>query len=105
MVLALMTFQDLWADHHVVINSDNSGAVGVFTRRHSANEMTGAMLTFAVDLCTSRNITLRLTWIPGISNVVADPISRGNTAAFRAIAPSAAILPCPCIGSPFDAIP
>ena len=39
-VLALMTFQDLWADHNVVINSDNSGAVGVFTRRHSSNEMT-----------------------------------------------------------------
>ena len=62
-VLALMTFQDLWADHNVVINSDNSGAVGVFTRRHSSNEMTGAMLTFAVDLCAARNITLRLTWI------------------------------------------
>ena len=103
-VLAIMTFQDLWADRLVVVNCDNSGAVGVFTRRHSANELTGAMLTFAVDLCTSRNITLRLSWIPGTTNVVADPISRGNTAAFRAIAPSAAILPCPCTGSPFDVI-
>ena len=46
-----------------------------------------------------------VTWIPGLSNVVADPISRGNFAAFRAIVPSAATLPFPCPGSPFDAIP
>ena len=77
-MLALMTFQDAWTGHHVLVNSDNSGAVGVFTRRHSSNEMTGAMLTFAVDLCTTRNICLRLSWIPGSSNVAADPISRAN---------------------------
>ena len=104
-VLALMTFQDAWTGHHVHVNSDNSGAVGVFKRRHSSNENTGAMLTFAVDLCTTRNICLRLSWIPGSTNVVADPISRANFAAFRAIAPSAAASPSPCSGSPFDSIP
>jgi len=104
-VLALMTFQEAWSGRHVHVNSDNSGAVGVFTRRHSSNENTGAMLTFAVDLCTTRNIGLRLSWIPGSSNVAADPISRSNFAAFRAIVPSAAALPTPCSGSPFDAIP
>ena len=104
-VLAIITFQDSWAGHHVLVHSDNSGAVGVFTRRHSSNEMTGTMLTLAVDLCTARNITLRTTWIAGSSNVFADPISRRNFTAFHAIAPSAATFPTPCAGSPFDAIP
>ena len=104
-VLAIITFQDSWAGHHVLVHSDNSGAVGVFTRRHSSNEMTGSMLTLAVDLCTARNITLRTTWIAGSSNVFADPISRRNFTAFHAIAPSAATFPTPCSGSPFDAIP
>ena len=62
------------------------------------------MLTFAVDLRTARNIALRVSWIDGASNIVADPISRANFSAFRAAAPHANALATICGVSPFLAM-
>ena len=103
-VLALTTFGEGWHDRHVHIHCDNSGAVGVFTRHHSSSANIGAMLTFAVDFCTARNITVHATWIEGVSNVIADAISRANWAAFRLAAPEANTHPTPCGASPFLAM-
>ena len=104
-VLAIMTYQHTWENQNVHIHSDNSGTVGVFAKRHSSSAAIGSMLTFAVDLCSARNITIHVSWIPGVTNGIADPISRANFAAFRLAAPWAADFPTPCTGSPFTAIP
>ena len=104
-VLAIMTFQLVWQNQSVHIHSDNSGAVGVFTRRHSSSALIGSMLTFATDLCSAQNISIHVSWIPGVTNVFADPISRANFAAFRLAAPGEAISPTPCVGSSFATIP
>ena len=101
-VFAIMTFTEVWQDQNVTIHTDNTGAAGVFQRRHSSSAAIGSMLTYAVDLCTLHNINVHVMWIPGVSNVIADPISRGNFAAFRLAAPGAAPYPTPCMGSPFN---
>ena len=104
-VLAIMTFKDAWQDRNVHIHSDNSGAVGVFTRRHSSSAAIGSMLTFAVDLCSARNISVHVSWIPGVTNVIADAISRAELVTFRQEAPQAATCNTPCQGSPFAVLP
>ena len=101
-LLAISTFQTKCANSNVHIHCDNSGAVAVFQRHHSPSPRIGAMLTAAVDICTARRIALRVSWVPGVSNTVADPISRSNWRAFHARAPRANRLPTPASSSPFD---
>jgi hypothetical protein len=73
-LLAIITFQSPCADSNVHIHCDNSGAVAAFQRHHSSSPRIGALLTAAVDICSSRRISLRVSWIPGVSNTIADPI-------------------------------
>ena len=103
-LLAVTTFQSLCACSNIHVHCDNSGAVAIFQRHHSSSPRIGAMLTAAVDIATSRNINIRTSWIPGSTNTIADPISRSNWPAFRALAPHAHHLPSPAPSSPFDVI-
>ena len=103
-LLAVTTFQSLCACSNIHIHCDNSGAVAIFQRHHSSSPRIGAMLTAAVDIATNRNIHIRTSWIPGSTNTFADPISRSNWPAFRALAPLAQRLPSLAPSSPFDVI-
>ena len=103
-LLAVITFQDLFAGANVHVFCDNSGAVSVFQRHHSASPRIGAMLTAAVDVSSARLSNLRFSWIPGASNLIADPISRFNWHLFNSRAPNANRSPTPNPLCPFHVL-
>ena len=103
-LLAISTFHHVFAGGQVQIYSDNTGAVGAFGRSHSPSPRIGNMITSAISIATTHNFVLRVSWIPGVSNTIADPISRANWPAFRVAAPSALPHPHIPVCSPFDSI-
>ena len=103
-LLAISTFHHVFAGRQVHIHSDNTGAVGAFGRSHSPSPRIGNMITAAISIAITHNFVFRVSWIPGVSNTIADPISRANWSAFRVAAPSALPLPHIPIRSPFDSI-
>ncbi|KAJ6602321.1 hypothetical protein B0H10DRAFT_1746810, partial [Mycena sp. CBHHK59/15] len=76
----------------LTIFTDNQNTVQIFSSL-AAEPAYNVLLKVAVDLLIQHNIDLRVLYIPGVDNSVADAISRKKFAVAASIVPDLAILP------------
>lgn len=87
-----------WANTTVLIRSDNQGAVEAMTRGHSSSGTTAKLIRFITRLAMDHSIEVRVQYIPGVDNVIADAISRAKWTQFRQLLPTARADPTPIPG-------
>lgn len=74
--LALKHFVQFLKNHHVLIRSDNSGGIHKLTRGHTLSS--ASQSDMKIDCVGHTAFPGRATHVPGIMNVGADLLSRGN---------------------------
>ncbi|KAF8988980.1 hypothetical protein BDQ17DRAFT_1257381, partial [Cyathus striatus] len=62
--------------HTIIVYSDSENTVALFNSLCAANAQYNALLKIAVDELLRRDYRLRVLWIPGAENHVADALSR-----------------------------
>ena len=65
-----------WRNHHVIIQSDNTTAVSIINKGTSKNPIIMGFLLELIWLSAIFNFRITAMHIPGISNPIADSISR-----------------------------
>ena len=74
--LALLRFQDMWKDSHVLCLSDNTQVVAMLRKGHSVNKQCMILLRRIFWICATSNIYLTTKHIPGSLNLMPDRLSR-----------------------------
>ena len=82
-LMCLLTFLPLWAERYkdrlpeeyIVVYSDSSAAVGAWNREKGTEAMLPYLHAFE-RLCAVYSVYMRLLFVPGVDNVIADLISR-----------------------------
>lgn len=92
-VLALHLWGDTLRNSRVIFRCDNEAVVTIINKQSSRSQPVMSLVRSLVLFCLSHNILFRAKHIPGIVNDIADSLSRGQLARFRALAPEAD--PCP----------
>ena len=74
--VAARRWAPLWANHHVIIRSDNEAAVAMINKGSTRNTTVMAWLRHLFWLSAVHNFRITAIHIPGENNIVADRISR-----------------------------
>ena len=74
--IALVRYQDLWRNQHVLCKTDNTQVVSAVNKGVSVNASSMDLLRDMFWICAYNNIYLSAKHIPGISNVIPDALSR-----------------------------
>ena len=82
-LLCLLTFLPVWAELHqdrlseeyITVFSDSTSAVGAWSGEKATADMLPYLHAFE-RICAVYNVILRLLWVPGSLNTIADTISR-----------------------------
>ena len=74
--LAAKRWAPQWANHHVIIHSDNQAAVAMINKGTTANPTVMSWLRGLFWLSATYNFRITATYIPGVDNQCADRISR-----------------------------
>ena len=75
-ILAAKRWGHQWRNHHVIIQSDNTTAVSIINKGTSKNPIIMGFLRELFWLSAIFNFRITAMHIPGISNPIADSISR-----------------------------
>ena len=75
-VMAAQVWRQNWANHHVVIHTDNQVTAAVINNGTARNSTCLDLLKHLASLALEFNFTISASYIPGIDNVMADTISR-----------------------------
>jgi hypothetical protein len=75
-VMAAARWHGIWANHHVVIYTDNQVTEAVLNKGAARNEICLELLKTLASLAVKHNFTISARYIPGQANVLADAISR-----------------------------
>ena len=73
---------------------DNESVVAIINSGHSTVPRIMDLLRFLVLISMEHNFYVRARHVPGVSNEIADALSRFQDARFRAVAPKAETIPC-----------
>lgn len=73
---------------------DNESVVAIINSGHSKVPRIMDLLRFLVLISMKHNFYVRARHVPGVSNEIADALSRFQDARFRAVAPKAETIPC-----------
>ena len=87
--VAVHLWVEEFRDHRVCFWSDNQAVVNVLAKQSSRSSRVSALLRAFVLHCLRSNIMFSARFIPGISNEIADALSRFQMERFRSLAPEA----------------
>lgn len=88
-VVAVHLWVEHFKDHRVCFWSDNQAVVTVLAKQSSRSSRVSALLRVFVLHCLRFNIVFSARFVPGISNEIADALSRFQMERFRSLAPEA----------------
>lgn len=92
---------ELWGEqlrnHQVIFWSDNMSVVQVVNKQSASSPPVVSLLRFLVPKCLHFNIYIKAKHVPGVSNDIADALSRQQFLLFRSLAPSASLEGLPCL--------
>ena len=80
---ALLLWAPRLAGRQVSIDNDNTVTVGTLNKLYATNWVMQRLVQSEADLMFDYNMVVRARWIPSAANELADPLSRGDTAAFH----------------------
>lgn len=75
-VMAAQVWGHSWANHHVVIHTDNQTTEAVINNGTARNSTCLNLLKHLASLSLQFNFTISACYVPGVDNIVADTISR-----------------------------
>lgn len=91
---------DIWGVHlrnsRLLFHSDNKGVAYAINCLSSKSLPVLAVLRCIVLKCLELNLWIKVKYIPGYTNVIADSLSRFQIDRFRALVPEADLLGLPC---------
>ena len=90
-VVACATWGIEWL--RVEFQCDNQAAVECLKTGTSRSPAVMALIRTLYSICVKHNFLIRASYLPGISNTIADALSRNKMDAFRTFAPTAAVRP------------
>ena len=74
-IMAAQVWCHTWANHHVVIHTDNKMMEAVINNATAQNSTCLDLLKHLASLAFQFNFTMRASYIPGVDNIMADTIS------------------------------
>jgi len=83
-VVALHVWGQPWANHSILLHTDNESLVHIINRQTSKNPLIMPLVRRFVLICLRRNILYRATHVPGKQNIMADTLSRLQINRFQA---------------------
>ena len=75
-IMAAQVWCRTWANHHVVIHTDNQVTEAVINNGTARNSTCLELLKHLASLALQFNFTISAAYIPGVENIMADTISR-----------------------------
>ena len=74
--LAALRWAPAWTNHHIIIHSDNQAAVAVINKGTTRSPQVMPFLRHLFWLSATHNFRITAKYIPGLTNVAADAVSR-----------------------------
>ena len=78
-----------WKNLRMIVFCDNEPTVKMLNKGYTSREPAASMLRQIMSQCMSHNFTLKAHHIPGIKNILADPLSRCRFDLFFEACPTA----------------
>lgn len=97
---AIATWGDQWKGMRIVFHCDNEACVEVINNQRYRADSLGDMLRSSYMIAAHHQFEFRAAHIPGMSNTLADLLSRDQVAAFRISHPNAALSPTTPLPTP-----
>ena len=94
-VLAAATWGNHWSQKRVLFHCDNEVIVQTWAKGSSISPDIMALVRLLYFIAAKANFVVKITHIPGVSNTLADSLSRLQVQKFKQQAPSSNPLPDP----------
>jgi hypothetical protein len=88
-IMAASTLGHLWHGKCIVVQTDCIPAMSMVNKRYSSNPFSNALIRSLAHTAIVNGFDIRATYLPGIMQVRADPLSRNDLLAFFEQAPLA----------------
>lgn len=95
-VVSIMNWSKIFMNRRAIIHTDNKGILFAINCLSSKSEFVVKLLHFLVLHCMRFNIWFKAKHIPGVTNSIADSLSRLQFSRFRELAPEADLLGSQC---------
>lgn len=103
-LVALVIWGNSLRNKRLLIHSDNKGVVFALNCLSAKSPPVVTILRQIVLRCLELNVWLKAAFLPGVSNSLADALSRQQWDKFRSLAPEAELFPTPCPSHLWDLI-
>jgi hypothetical protein len=100
--VALATFAPRCLGQRIVVHSDCMPVVSAWIKGDSARPALAKLLRTIMFICATHDIELRIQFIPGADNILADALSRGQVTHFKTCLPGHAPSPTTCSPLPIQ---
>jgi hypothetical protein len=97
---ALATFAPRASGQRIVVHTDCMPVVNAWVKNDTKKPAIAQLIRTIMFICASNDIELRIQFIAGTKNVLADSLSRGEVSLFKTYLPAHAPLPTTCLPLP-----
>jgi hypothetical protein len=94
-VVAAVVWGKQWARKKIVFQCDNMATVHIISKGRSKCSRIMPFMRRLTLCAATYHFTVRSVHLPGVTNRIADSLSRFDNTTFRTLAPNANVLPCP----------